>query len=139
MRIIVCGGRDCEDEEYVYDVMNYIHEQYPITHLFHGNARGVDSLADSWGHDLDSKIFIHPVSAQWKKHGKKAGPIRNQIMLGNNIDFVVAFPGGRGTQDMVNRVRKSGLPVCIASGLYRHESYAEPILTWDREPIKRLI
>jgi hypothetical protein len=51
------------------------------------------------------------VMADWSI-GRKAGPIRNQRMLDEHApDLVVAFPGGRGTADMVRRARKSGVEV----------------------------
>jgi hypothetical protein len=50
--------------------------------------------------------------AQWKKHGRAAGPIRNQRMLDEGKpDLVVAFPGGRGTADMIRRAERAGVPV----------------------------
>jgi hypothetical protein len=53
--------------------------------------------------------------AQWKKHGRAAGPIRNQRMLDKGKpDLVVAFPGGRGTADMIRRAERAGVPVRIA-------------------------
>ncbi len=41
--------------------------------------------------------------------------IRNQQMLDEaKPDMVLAFPGGRGTDDMVSRAEKAGVPVTIA-------------------------
>ena len=46
------------------------------------------------------------VRADWEKHGKAAGAIRNQQMLDDyHPDAVIAFPGGRGTADMIKRAR----------------------------------
>ncbi len=50
--------------------------------------------------------------AEWMKYGKAAGPIRNARMLAEGKpDLVVAFPGGRGTADMLRRVREAGIEV----------------------------
>lgn len=47
-----------------------------------------------------------------QKYGKSAGPIRNQTMLDDGKpDLVLAFPGGRGTADMVAKAEKHGIPV----------------------------
>jgi hypothetical protein len=47
-----------------------------------------------------------------KKHGRAARPIRNQRMLDEGKpDLVVAFPGGRGTTDMIRRAERAGVPV----------------------------
>ena len=43
---------------------------------------------------------------------KSAGHIRNQVMLDKGKpDVVVAFPGGRGTADMVRRAEGAGIEV----------------------------
>jgi len=52
------------------------------------------------------------VRAKWSKHGRAAGPIRNQEMIDEcKPDLVVAFPGGRGTADMVRRAKAAGIRV----------------------------
>lgn len=110
MRVIVCGGREYADRRKLFEVMDSIHAERPITFLWHGNARGADSLADLWGWGREG-VNVTRVPAQWKKHGKRAGPIRNQNMLGQGIDLVIAFPGGRGTADMVRRAKAAGVEV----------------------------
>jgi len=50
--------------------------------------------------------------ANWAELGRKAGPIRNQQMLDEGKpNLVVAFPGGRGTADIVRRARAAGIEV----------------------------
>lgn len=107
MRVIVCGGRDYSDTAMVAKVLSGVGE---IKHLWHGNARGADTLADQWARQQPG-ISVHPVPAQWKKYGRRAGPIRNQTMLGQSPDLVIAFPGGRGTADMVRRAEGAGVEV----------------------------
>jgi hypothetical protein len=82
--------------------------------LIHGGARGADRLADRFakahGWHVDEYL------ADWKTHGKRAGPIRNQRMLDEGRpQLVVAFPGGRGTADMVDRARAAGVSVRVVS------------------------
>lgn len=107
MRVIVCGGRNYSDQARVDNVLNTIDG---IRHLFHGNARGADTLAGSWGNRQDG-VSVHAVPAEWKKYGRKAGPIRNQKMLGQSPDLVVAFPGGKGTANMVQQAKAAGIEV----------------------------
>lgn len=109
MRIIVCGGRDFTDCDIVEDVLDRLHEDERITQLIHGSARGADTLAGAWARDRS--IPVTPMPANWKKYGKKAGPIRNREMLNQSPDMVVAFPGGRGTADMVEQARRAGVKV----------------------------
>lgn len=77
--------------------------------IVHGAARGADTIARLVAEDLGLATEAHP--ADWKKHGKAAGPIRNQEMLDSGIDLVIAFPGGNGTADMVKRARQAGVEV----------------------------
>lgn len=75
-----------------------------------GGARGVDFLASRWAIANEIKTCIYP--AQWSKLGKAAGPVRNQRMLDEEKpDMVLAFPGGIGTADMVDRAKKAGITV----------------------------
>ena len=55
--------------------------------------------------------------AQWDVYGRRAGPIRNQEMIDEGKpDGVVAFPGGKGTADMVRRAEAAGLKVWFPCG-----------------------
>ena len=106
LRLLVCGGRDWGDAA---AVRRTIRELQP-TVIIHGAARGADRLAD-WAAD-SLGIPKLPFPAKWGLHGKKAGTIRNQQMLDEGKpDMVLAFPGGRGTEDMVGRAEKAGIPV----------------------------
>lgn len=50
--------------------------------------------------------------ADWKRYGRGAGPVRNQQMIEEGgADGCIAFPGGRGTADMVRRAKNAGLDV----------------------------
>lgn len=53
--------------------------------------------------------------AHWEQEGRAAGPRRNNRTLGP--DLVVAFPGGKGTADMVARARAKGVRVKLVLAL----------------------
>jgi hypothetical protein len=110
MRVLVCGGRDYADSVRVERELRKIHRAFGIDCLIHGGARGADLLASVWA--TRGGILQECYSADWAKHGKRAGPIRNQRMLDEGKPaMVVAFPGGRGTADMVARAEKAGIAV----------------------------
>ncbi|MBN8978812.1 MAG: DUF2493 domain-containing protein [Rhizobiales bacterium] len=114
-RVLVCGGRDFNDRELLDRTLRFIdRHRGPIGTIIHGAAPGADTLAATWAKDvaLDVAGEILAFPADWKQHGRAAGPIRNQRMLDEGKpDLVVAFPGGRGTADMVARARKAGIKV----------------------------
>lgn len=106
MIVLVCGGRDYNDAARVDDVLDGVR----IHKLIHGAATGADAMADRYA--LDHHIPVETYPADWKTHGRAAGPIRNQAMLVlGKPDLVIAFPGGRGTADMIRRAKAAGVRV----------------------------
>lgn len=84
----------------MYDVLDIAHEANPIELLIAGGAAGADSLAADWAayRNVKAQIF----RADWENEGRSAGPKRNQRMIDEGKPhMVIAFPGGRGTADMV--------------------------------------
>lgn len=123
MRILVTGSREWDD--YLV-IENALHEavfqsspegRWPVT-LVHGAARGADSIAAQVASDMAQIGFwvtLDPHPADWDKHGKAAGFIRNQEMVDAGADVCLAFlqPGAanRGTKDCIARAEKAGIPV----------------------------
>lgn len=109
-RVLVCGGRDFKDAALVDRALSSVSRKHGFLHVIHGGARGADKLADTWACENGCDISEFP--ANWKADGNAAGPIRNQRMLDDSDpQLVVAFPGGKGTADMIRRARSAGLPV----------------------------
>jgi hypothetical protein len=111
IRMLVTGGRDYNNREELYQVLDSIHIEKHIDVIIHGAARGADILAGDWARERGVEVIACP--ADWTHHGKNAGPIRNRQMIKHEPHFVVAFPGGRGTADMLNVARKAGIEVII--------------------------
>lgn len=109
MRVIVCGGRDFRSPAQVWLGLDRVHAERPISELMQGGADGVDTFAREWAGSKAIKRWV--CRAEWDKHGKAAGPIRNARMLEWKPDAVIAFPGGRGSADMVRQARAAGVEV----------------------------
>ena len=107
MRICVCGGRDYSDADVVNAALDVVCTEGMI--LINGGATGADTLATDWARSRGVTHMEYP--ANWKKYGKAAGPIRNNMMIDSGIDLLVAFPGGRGTEDMVRKCKAKGIQV----------------------------
>lgn len=112
--VLVCGGRGLNE----FEVWNALERDFylllPFGNTFkkmiHGGASGADIGAARWAESEGVKVVEY--KANWKKHGKAAGPIRNQQMLDEGKpDYVFAFPGGKGTADMVRRAEHAGITV----------------------------
>lgn len=77
--------------------------------VIQGGARGADALAAKWADHNGVPLVTYP--PLWSR-GRKAGPERNAFMLmDSRPDLVIAFPGGRGTADMVSRAKAAGIEV----------------------------
>ena len=115
-RILVCGGRDYKDRDRVFAELDRINEACgdPIC-VIAGGATGADAFAEEWARSKIGKregISFHGFKANWKELGRAAGPIRNQKMIDRGKpNLVLAFPGGRGTADMIHRAEEAGIPV----------------------------
>ncbi len=105
MKVLVCGGRDFFDSPKIFKILDQYEE---MTCLIQGGARGADSLAKRYA-ELKG-IPVITMEPNWKHYNKAAGTIRNGWMLHfAKPDAVVAFPGGRGTQDMIDQAIAYGL------------------------------
>lgn len=122
MRVLVCGGRDFADKLLFHRTMlDVVPWHTPDAYgntlpkgvtIIHGDCRtGADRMADDWAVvHWCANIMAFP--ADWKVYGRAAGPIRNQRMLDEGRpDLVIAFPGGRGTADMIRRAKAAGVEV----------------------------
>jgi hypothetical protein len=112
MRILVCGGRKFADSAVLNRTLDQAHSAGPITTLIHGMAKGADTLAGEWAERND--VPVEGYRADWEKHGKRAGPIRNAEMLKQGHPrLVIAFRGGQGTKGMIEQARAVGVPVLV--------------------------
>lgn len=132
--VLVCGDREWEDTEKIYEVLRKEHKARPITYLIEGGAEGVDV----WSKHAAKRLGIQTIEcdALWGYYGRKAGPIRNQVQLDIALaltsstgkgwaadkaeDFelqVLAFhpniKKSKGTADMVKRAKKAGIDVRV--------------------------
>jgi hypothetical protein len=115
VRLIIAGGREYRDPDLVQRawIASPFSKNGPVSEIVTGGAPGVDTLAFFWSHKVGlgwPRVF----QADWKKHGRAAGPIRNEAMAeyaGAEPDgALLAIPGkGRGTRDMIERARRHGL------------------------------
>ena len=107
MIVLISGGRDYADMQAIEAVIAGLDPAEDV--VIHSGAQGADAIAGR----LAYKYGIHTaqVTAMWRLHGPAAGPLRNQAMLHLNPDKVIAFPGGRGTENCIKQAEAAGIPV----------------------------
>jgi len=118
LRILVTGSRDSQDEStFDQDVRRWIAENAEGREvvIIHGGARGLDMIADEWANANGVALERH--GADWFKHGKTAGPIRNQEMVDSGADVCLAYPlvlgSPSGTMDCMIKAYCAGIPVYV--------------------------
>jgi hypothetical protein len=107
MKTIIAGSRHFNDYQKTVDIIRQ--SGFQITQVVSGGARGVDTLGEQWAGE-DNYIRF---PANWTKHGKAAGPIRNQQMA-DYADALIAIYDSRtsrGTKDMIRRAKKAELKI----------------------------
>jgi hypothetical protein len=115
MKVLVCGSRDWPYPMAVTERILDLAEAHPDALVIHGGCRGADMRVEGAAMvcNLQTKVF----PAEWRRFGRKAGPLRNLQMLDEKPDLVIAFQcnGSRGTQHTINEARKRGIPVEVFS------------------------
>lgn len=108
-KVIVTGGRDYNDEATVFATL----DRFDPDVVIQGECPkgGADLLAKNWCRARRKPCI--GMEAWFDTMGKAAGPIRNGWMIEFNqpIAGVIAFPGDRGTADMVAQADAAGLKV----------------------------
>lgn len=111
--LIITGDRHAKGREWDEVILTIMQAVNP-TIIFHGGARGIDTIAGDIARAIDIPVEIFP--AQWDRHGNAAGPIRNRVMIDRAMSLkrdhgygvaVVAFhndlKNSRGTRDMAKQ------------------------------------
>jgi len=114
--VLICGSRTFANDEQEQEVAQAIWKRVlelldEDTLIICGDAKGVDSMAAGAAQVLGSYPVV--VKADWKKHGKKAGILRNLEMISRRPKLVIAYWNGSspGTAHTISESRKRGIPV----------------------------
>jgi hypothetical protein len=118
VRVIISGDRNWTCSDLARRVIARLVARHGEVEIIHGDARGVDSAFADAAREAGCGVF--PYEALWEKHGKRAGPIRNQAMVDAGAEFVIAvhrsLAWSRGTGDLVRRALAAGIPVYLIDG-----------------------
>lgn len=108
--VIITGSRDWGDED---SLIRVLENACPHLVVEGGCPRGADAIAREWAKRYGVRNTTY--RANWAKHGRAAGPLRNGLMLRSHPDaHVLAFPlGGGGTEDCIRQARALGMHVSV--------------------------
>lgn len=111
IRLIVAGSREGVSRGLVHVYISQWIEEHGVPDLVvHGDYRGVDTYAKMWAKKMG--IPTKPFPANWKKYGKRAGPLRNQEMAEFSTHLLVIHtPNSKGSRDMKKAARRVGLHI----------------------------
>lgn len=111
MKVIIAGGRNFVAHKDHLIWLEEIHGKHHMSEVVNGAAPGADTEGATWARYMNIPVRNFP--ADWNKHGRAAGPIRNrqmaQYLKDNGGGLVVLFPGGVGTDSMRTIAREFGL------------------------------
>lgn len=131
MRLLICGSRDWRDEYAIRNVINHFNPSI----ICQGEARGADLIAKSIC--ILRGLEYVGYKADWKTHGKGAGPVRNRRMLAQfRPDIVVAFKDEfdrtmryGGTEDMCKISLAAGVETWLVYHTHEDPYFALELLT----------
>ena len=107
-QVIIAGSRDFNDYDLLSTKCDFLFSQKKPTKIISGCANGADKLRIRYAKDNGIEVLEFP--ADWDKHGKSAGYIRNTEML-KYADALIAFWDGKskGTKHMISIAKKKDI------------------------------
>ena len=123
IKIIIAGPRDFNNQSFVFSALDMVFsrliknseentDSLENIEIVEGGATGIDSLAKSYA--ISKNIKYKEFPADWDKHGRAAGPIRNKQMA-EYSDILIAFRyvdnPSRGTENMIKQAKDNNLKI----------------------------
>jgi hypothetical protein len=112
---IIAGSRTFNDYKKLKEFCDYILSSKTLSYrivIISGTAKGADSLGERYAQECGYECLRFP--ADWNKHGRAAGLIRNEEML-ICADGVIAFSVNHssGTEHMIKIAKAAGKKVAV--------------------------
>jgi len=108
VKVIIAGGRDVRLAHSVQSIID--DSKFEISELVCGMASGADQIGFCWAGV--NGIPVKEFPANWDKHGRAAGPIRNKEMAEYADALILIWDGkSRGSASMLREAKKLDLKI----------------------------
>lgn len=119
MKIIVAGSRSFNEYNTLKSKLDHFLSKINHPVIVSGTANGADKLGEKYAKEKDFKIKRFP--ANWDKHGKRAGYLRNEEMAKYADGCVVFWDGeSKGTKHMIDIAKREVLQLRVVH--YRNQT-----------------
>lgn len=117
-RVLVCGDRNWTNRDLILKTLGDVQQSEGVYVVIEGEAQGADTIGRLAADVLGIPVLKFP--ANWRVHGKSAGPIRNvQMLKEGQPTLVLAFhnfiENSKGTKHMVTIAQKAGVTTRVIS------------------------
>lgn len=122
--LAIVGTRQYDDYEYFSaKVKKYITKiGRPIAEIISGGAAGPDDMAEDFS--IDNGYSFRAFEADWDKHGKIAGFIRNDDIVNTCSDLIAFWDGSsKGTKDTIDKALRARKNVIIVPIVVTKKKY----------------
>lgn len=114
MKLIIAGSRTITLDENSLDGIINVFQLRP-DEIVSGCAKGIDSCGENYAYriiDYGHKMSLMEFPADWEKHGKAAGHIRNKQMAEYSDALLLIWDGqSKGSANMKENMLKLNKPV----------------------------
>jgi len=116
MRLIIAGSRGITSQtlvnRIVAEALKFWEDGDPEV-VLSGGARGVDFCGEVWAGNRNIEVEVY--HADWARHGRKAGYLRNVSMAENASCLLAVWDyASKGTKHMIDIANERGLRVHLA-------------------------
>jgi len=88
MKLAIVGSRSFNNYNLLKSDLDNFRKDHDVTEIISGGARGADTFAERYAEENKIKLTVY--YADWEKHGKAAGYIRNHDII-KNCDYCMAY------------------------------------------------
>ena len=107
-RVIIAGSRSAVYSDGIKEKVTFLLNGLTDVEIVSGTARGADKIGERIAEELGLPLKRFP--ADWDKHGRSAGPIRNRQMAEYGTHLILIWDGvSKGSKNMLEEARKRGL------------------------------